>query len=162
MRPSKFAVASVILPSLVVAMALRIVFLPDNLFNYNPDWVLLCLIYWSMAVPDRVGVGTAWLTGLFTDILTGRMLGQHALAYAVIIFFCAKVQHRLRLHPISQQIVSILGFLFLSQVLIFWTQNIKAINPFSWSYWLPSLTGSLAWPFVLVTLRGVRRRYGIF
>jgi rod shape-determining protein MreD len=162
MRPSSLRIATVVVPSLIVAMALRIVFLPGNLFNFNPDWVLLCLIYWSMAIPERVGVVTAWVTGLFTDVLTGRMLGQHALAYAVIVFLCVKVQHRLRFYPISQQILSILGLLILSQILIFWTQNMRAISPFSWFYWTPSLTGCAVWPLVLVTLRSVRRRYGIY
>ncbi|MDD5033252.1 MAG: rod shape-determining protein MreD [Methylococcaceae bacterium] len=147
---------------LLIAIILRIISLPQEFFLYNPDWVLLFLIYWAMAIPERVGVGYAWCTGLLTDALTGRMLGQHALAYAVVSYLCVRMHQRLRLYPFSQQSFSVLMFLLLSQLLIFWTQSIKAVNAIGLVYWLPSLVGALIWPAVLVTLRRVRRRYNIF
>jgi rod shape-determining protein MreD len=158
-NPSNTLVVAV---SLAVAMALRIVPLPHGLFVYNPDWVLLFLIYWSMALPERVGVGYAWFAGLLTDVLTGRMLGQHALAYAVVAYFCVRLHRRLRLYPLPQQMLSALAFLLLSQLLIFWTQNIRGSNTIGPTYWLPSLTGALFWPPVFLTLRHVRRYFNIF
>ena len=151
----------VVAASLILAMALRILPLPDGLFVFNPDWVLLFLIYWNMAIPERVGVGSAWLVGLLTDTLTGRMLGQHALAYAVVAYCCIRLHRQLRLYPIPQQAMSTLLFLLLSQLLIFWTQNIRGSNAIGAAYWLPSLTGAFFWPMVFVTLRHVRRRFGI-
>jgi len=151
----------VIVSTLIMAMALRILPLPHGLFIYNPDWVLLFLIYWSMALPERVGVGSAWFVGLFTDTLTGRMLGQHALAYAVVGYFCVRLHRRLRLYPLPQQTLSALAFLLLSQLLIFWTQNIKGSNAIGATYWLPSLTGAILWPAVFLILRHVRRRFNI-
>ncbi|NJD06633.1 MAG: rod shape-determining protein MreD, partial [Methylococcaceae bacterium] len=67
--------------SLAFAMVLRILPWPPQWLAANPDWVLLFVVYWNMAIPDRFGVVAAWTTGLFADALTGRMLGQHALAY---------------------------------------------------------------------------------
>lgn len=64
-----------ILLTLILAMCLRIVPLSDDLALLNPDWVLLVLIYWSLYLPDRVGIFHAWIFGLFTDVLLGRMLG---------------------------------------------------------------------------------------
>jgi rod shape-determining protein MreD len=109
-----------------------------------------------------VGVGTAWFVGLLTDTLTGRMLGQHALAYAVVAYFCIRLHRQLRLYPLPQQAVSALIFLLVSQLLIFWTQNIKGSNAIGAAYWLPSLTGAIFWPAVYLTLRHVRRRFDIF
>lgn len=148
--------------SLVFAMALRILPLPHELFVFNPDWTLLFLIYWIIAIPDRVGVGTAWLTGLFVDALTGRMLGQHALAYSVIAYASLRLYRRLRLYPLPQQSLWILLFLLISQFLVLWSQNIKNVHVLNWVYWLPSFTGAFAWPVVLVTLRRIRRHFGIF
>jgi rod shape-determining protein MreD len=148
--------------SLVVAMALRILPLPRELFVFNPDWAALFLIYWTIAIPDRVGVGTAWLTGLFVDTLTGRMLGQHALAYSLIAYVSLRLYRRLRLYPLPQQSLWILLLLLISQSLVLWTQNIKNMNVLNWVYWLPSFTGALAWPAVLTILRRVRRRFSIF
>lgn len=154
--------ALVVAVSLGVAMALRILPLPHGLFVYNPDWVLLFLIYWNMALPERVGVGYAWFVGLLTDVLTGRMLGQHALAYAVVAYFCVRLHRRLRLYPLSQQTLSALVFLLLSQLLISWTQNIRDSNAIGATYWLPSLTGALFWPMVFLMLRHVRRYFNMF
>jgi len=152
----------VILASLVLAMILRIVPLPQSWFFYNPDWVLLFLIYWAMAIPERVGVGYAWCAGLFSDVLTGRMLGQHALAYAVVAYICVKSHRRLRLYPIYQQMFSILMMLLLDQLLIFWTQNTQAASAIGMGYWLPACVGTLVWPGILLGLRRLRRHYHIF
>ncbi len=154
--------ALVVSASLLVAMMLRVVPLPKELFIYNPDWVLLFLIYWTMAIPDRVGVVYAWCVGLFCDVLTGRMLGQHPLAYALVAYICVRLYRRLRLYPMSQQMFSVLLLLLLNQLLIFWTQNIKAPRVIGLAYWFPSLIGALVWPTVFLMLRRVRRHYQIF
>lgn len=152
----------VVFVSVVLAMILRILPWPHELSLYNPDWVLLCLIYWNMAIPERVGVGTAWFAGLLTDALTGRLLGQHALVYALVAYFCIRLHRRLRLYPLSQQALMVLAFLLFSQVLLFWTQSVKTASTMNAHYWLPSLVGALLWPVLFVTLRRVRRRFNIF
>jgi rod shape-determining protein MreD len=142
-------------------MALRILPLPHDWFVLNPDWIALCLIYWTMALPERVGVGTAWLTGLFADALTGRMLGQHAVAYSVIAYLSLRWYRRLRLYPLPQQSLWVLMFLLISQVLVYWTQNVKNADTLAQAYWLPPLAGALVWPLVRVALRWLRRRYRV-
>jgi rod shape-determining protein MreD len=158
----KKRVIAVVAISLVLAMALRILPLPSPWAMWNPDWIALFLIYWTLAIPERVGVGTAWLTGLFTDVLTGRMLGQHALAYSVIAYLILRWYRRLRLYPLPQQSLWVLLLLFISQLLVLWTQNVKDADAMGWTYWLPSLSGALAWPPVLVVLRRLRRSHHIF
>jgi rod shape-determining protein MreD len=142
-------------------MVLRIVPWPQTWLPYNPDWVLLFLIYWTMAIPERVGVGYAWCIGMFSDVLTGRMLGQHALAYAVVAYICVKWHRRLRLSPVYQQMVSVLMLLLLDHLLIFWTQHIRATSAIGFVYWLPALIGALVWPAVFQCLRWLRRHYHI-
>ena len=93
-----------IILTLVFAMCLKIAPLQAQLAVYNPDWVLLTLIYWSLAVPERVGVFHAWSFGLLTDVLTGRMFGQYALAYSLVIYLCLSLDKRLRQFPFSQRI----------------------------------------------------------
>ncbi len=151
----------VIVVSLSVAMILRIVPWPHAWFYFNPDWVLLFLIYWTMAVPERVGVGYAWCAGLFVDVLTARLLGQHALAYAVVAYLSLRWHRQLRLYPVYQQTFSVFLMLLLAQLLVFWTQNTKAASAIGLGYWLPSFSGALVWPAILLALRYVRRRYRI-
>ena len=147
--------------SLAVALLLTSVPLPDDVRILRPDWVLLALIYWSMALPHRVGVGTGWLLGLVVDALTGTLLGQHALAYSLVIFLTLKLHQRLRLYPLWQQALSVLVLLSLGQLLLLWINGMIGRPIHSWLYWLPSLVGALLWPFLFVILRGLRRAFRV-
>jgi len=161
MPQNKSSAGLVVLASLLVAMLLRIIPLPKELFFYNPDWVLLFLMYWAIAIPERIGVWHAWFIGLLSDVLTGRLMGQHALAYSVVVFVCVKLHLRWRSLPLSQQAVSVLLLLLVSQLLVFLTQGIKGITSVGIAYWLPSLAGALVWPAIFKSLRWVRRHYHI-
>lgn len=152
---------AVIFFTFVAALVLTVVPLPDDLRILRPDWVLLVLIYWCMALPQRVGVGIGWLLGLFTDVLTGTLLGQHALAYSLVAFLTLKLHQRLRLYPLWQQALSMLVLLALGQLLMLWINGIVGRPIHSWLYWMPSLTGALLWPFVFLLLRGLRRAFRV-
>ena len=151
----------VIFVTLVLALVLTIVPLPDGLRPYRPDWVLLVLIYWVMAIPQRISVGIGWLTGLFTDIATGTLLGQHALAYTVVAYLTYKLHQRLRLYPLWQQSLSILVLLTLAQLISLWVNGITGRPIHSWLYWVPSLIGAALWMPVYGILRGVRRYFRV-
>jgi rod shape-determining protein MreD len=154
-RPHGAAMASVML-SFILAMMLRILPLPMDWFAWNPDWLALLLIYWTLLAPDRVGIVTAWLVGFFADVLTGRLFGQHALAYAVMAYSNLQMRQKLLGLPMLAQSVWVLFLLLLAQVLILWTQRMDMAESMRALYWLPSLTGALAWPVVL----GVMQRLG--
>lgn len=137
-----------ILFTLVLAMCLRIAPLSGDWALLNPDWVLLALIYWSLNLPERVGIFHAWIFGLLTDVLLGRLLGQYALAYALIIYICLKLHKRLRQFPFLQQGLFIFFCLLLSQLLLFFIKNLQHPAQLQASFWLPVITGTLAWPLV--------------
>ena len=145
-----------VLLTLVVAMGLRIAPWPGAMAALNPDWVLLVLIYWSLAIPERVGIFHAWTFGLLTDVLTGRLLGQYALAYSLVIYICLKLHKRLRLFPILQQGLFIFFCLLLSQLLLFFIKNLQHPAQLHASFWLPVFSGTLCWPMVVGALRFVR------
>lgn len=146
--------------SLVLAMMLRILPLPPALAAFNPDWVLLFLISWVLSTPDRIGMTAAWIIGLGTDVLTARTLGQHALAYTAVIYLCQRAQPRLRFYPLVQQSVLVALFLSVSRFLVFWTQNGRGPELTDSHYWLPIVSGLLAWPVVQNSLAVLRRRFG--
>ena len=138
------------------AMMLRIIPWPHMIQIFNPDWVLLSLIYWSLATPDKVGIFKCWIVGLLTDVLTGRFLGQYALAYSLSSYFCLKLNRRLRQYQIIQQALFIFFTLLLSHLLIFWTTNLFGSTQFHAAFLLPVFTGTLCWPFVYTVLRKFR------
>ena len=63
----------VIVVTFIVAMLLSVVALPDSIpweLGYlRPQWVVLVLIYWIIALPHRIGIVVAWLIGLLLDVL---------------------------------------------------------------------------------------------
>ena len=67
MAKNKTSYGGVIVLTIVFAMLLMMLPLPDALRFFRPEWVLITLIYWAMAVPRLVGVGFAWVVGLFMD-----------------------------------------------------------------------------------------------
>ena len=142
--------------TLAIAMALRILPLKGYLALINPDWVLLTLIYWSLAVPERVGIFHAWSFGLLTDILTGKLFGQYALAYSLVIYICLSLHKRLRQFPLIQQALFIFFCLLLSQLLLFFIKNYQQPIEMKMTIWLPVLFGTFCWPLVYTMLRFVR------
>jgi rod shape-determining protein MreD len=121
----------------------------------NPDWVLLALVYWTLILPERVGIFHAWSFGLLTDVLTGRLLGQYALAYSLVIYICLKFHKRLRQFPFFQQGLFIFFCLLLSQLLLFFIKNLQHPAQLHATFWLPVFTGTLIWPLVYGLLRFV-------
>ncbi|BBL69863.1 rod shape-determining protein MreD [Methylogaea oryzae] len=151
----------IILATFLAAMVLRIIPWPDGWGAYNPDWVLLALIYWCIALPDRVGIGVAWSLGLLCDVLGGKILGQQALVYTMVAYLCLKIYQRLRLHPVTQQTLAVLGYLLFAQLLNYWILNVKGLGPIEWDYWLSSVFGAAAWPLVFLSLRYLRRAFQV-
>ena len=141
-----------------IALVLSVVPVPNWAEPFIPDWVALTLIYWCMATPDRVSVGTGWVLGLILDVLYGSLLGQHALALSVVSFVTVKMHLKFRMFPRWQQAVSVLILLAINQLLVIWIRGIIGQAPETIAYWTPSIVGMILWPWLFVVLRDVRRR----
>jgi rod shape-determining protein MreD len=141
-----------------VAVILSVMPGPGWAEPFRPDWVGLVLIYWCMATPSRIGVGTGWLLGLLQDVLFGSLFGSHAIAKALIAFITLKLHLQLRMFPRWQQAVTVLVLLVLNQLLVLWIRGLAGNAPETFIYWTPSIVGMLVWPWLFVILRDVRRR----
>lgn len=147
--------------SFLAAFLLGSVPLPGWLERFRPDWVAMVLIYWNIAVPHRVGIGIGWLVGLSLDMGRGALLGQHALAFAAVAYLTCQTYRRIRVAPPWQQAFSILVFLLIEQVLVFWISGVIGYPPRDWWYLAPAVGGMVCWPLLFVVLRDVRRYFQI-
>ena len=147
----------VIICTLTMAIVLTLLPMPLWTIWLRPVWILMVLIYWAMMMPYQVGVGVAWITGLLVDLLTGTLLGEHALAYTLVIYFVTRMHLRLRMYPSLQQGMSILFFVLLYQFILYCVQGFVGELPASNLYWLASLTSTLLWPWLFVLLRDCHR-----
>jgi rod shape-determining protein MreD len=151
----------VILASWLLAYVLTVMPLPDLLVKARPDWVALALIYWCMTVPQRVGVGIGWLVGLGQDALQASLLGQHALAYAVLAYLTLKLHQRIRVFPLWQQAITVMVLLLFTRLLLLLISGFTGRAPNDWQYWLAALTGTLLWPAVHTFLRRCRIAFNV-
>ena len=146
---------------IVVALVLQIVPLPTQVDVYRPDWVLVVLAYWSMALPNRVNVGVAFVTGVAMDVLVGTTLGIHSLGLSLSVYILAANYKRLRNYSVWQQAI-IIGLLSsLYHLLTFWVQHLLTDIYFQVNYLWPVLTSMVLWPWVFWLLRRTRRQFSI-
>jgi rod shape-determining protein MreD len=151
----------IIIATFCVALLLTILPLPEWMVWFRPEWVALTMIYWCMALPQRVGVISGWGLGLLLDALKGAVLGQHALALAVIAYLTHKVHQQVRVYPMWQQALSVMGLLLLYQLLVMWVNGVIGVKSLTWLYWLPTLSSTLLWPWLYLILRDLRRHFGV-
>ena len=151
----------VIIITFIVALTLMMMPLPAWAEAARPQWLMMVVIYWCIALPDRFGVIFAWMAGLVLDVATGALLGQNALAFGIVAFLAIKLHLRIRLFPLWQQAWSILSLSALYQISTLWVKGYTGQSAQTWAYWLASLTSMLLWPFVFTLLRGVRRFYRV-
>lgn len=148
-----------ILLSFLVALMLTALPMPAWAALWRPAWVALVLIYWCMAAPTYTGVVMGWALGLFLDVLAGALLGQHALALAIVAFVAHRFHRQVRVLPIWQQAVSVFGLVFIYQALILWISGIQGMPILAAAYWSSPLVSMLLWPWIYIVLRDLRRRY---
>lgn len=161
MRIGQHRGGAVIVLTFVVALLLTMLPLPGWLELARPHWVLLTLIYWCMALPSRVSVGIGWILGLLLDVALDALLGQHALAIALVAFFTVQLHQRLRVFPLWQQAIVIFVFCLIYNIVILWVKGISGVAPSLWLFLIPSFTSALIWPLIFVSLRQVRRIYRV-
>jgi rod shape-determining protein MreD len=148
----------VIYLSLVIALVLMILPLPDWVQMYRPNWVALVLIYWSMAMPKRVGLWFAFFTGIVVDTSQGTLLGQHTLALLIIIFININFYQRIRVLALTQQAFYVLFLLLINQVIIAWVEGIMGRPTPILAFFGAPVVGMMIWPWVFVVLRDIRRK----
>ena len=151
----------IVLITIIGAFMLAIMPLPDWAVEFRPDWVTLVLIYWAMALPTRIGVTTAWFTGLLLDVSYGTLMGQNAVGMVLVIYVIHMQHQRLRVASLLQQAIVIFFLLLIKQLLSLWVDGMLGRAPDSWLYFMPTITGTLLWPWTYLILRDLRRKFSV-
>jgi rod shape-determining protein MreD len=144
--------------TVVIALILAVLPLPQWLNIARPYLLLLLVIYWSLSAPRIAGLMFAWLCGMAIDLLKGTTLGQHALAFLVVSFLTHKFQLRIRIFPLSKQTLTVLILLLVYEVLVWYTDGVLGYPVTTWARWIPVLTSTLLWPVVVGILDTWNRR----
>jgi rod shape-determining protein MreD len=151
----------VILGSLLVAMICAVLPMGLPLAWLRPEWTALVLLYWAIALPQRVGVFTAAVVGLGEDVLEGALLGQNMLALSLTVLLAHLLYERLRVFSVLQQALVVFVLIGLHQLLCHWVQTLEGAAARGSLFLLPALSSALFWPPLLFSLRAARRRYEV-
>ena len=151
----------VVIVTLVAAIVLTLVSLPPALDALRPYWVALVLIYWCLETQDLITLGMAFSLGLLLDLLTGSLLGLHALSLVILVYLVTRFRARLRFFPTWQQALSVFGLLLNDRIILLWIVSLRGDPLPSLAFWLPPIMGTLLWLPVFLLLdrfRGTMRR----
>lgn len=152
---------SLIALTLFVGMILSVVPVPQWALWARPEWLFLVLIYWTLALPERCGVLTAATVGFVQDSLTASLMGKHMLAYSIVIAITLIGYKRLRMYDVWQQAGFVFLLLCLEQLIEYWIGLAYGHSTVGLWFLLPAVIGALIWPWLLVFLRGIRRKTGM-
>lgn len=149
---------SLIFLTIMAAVLLSLLPLPEVLQQFKPYWLAMVLIYWTLETRDIISLGLAFLVGLALDILSGALMGLHALSLVIMVFLVRRFRSRLRFFPPWQQALSVLGLLVNDRIILIWIIVLLGEPLPTWKYWLPPLVGMALWPWLFLFLDRIRSR----
>lgn len=141
----------------VVAFVLEIMPWPIGFQGLRPAWVALVLIYWALAIPNKISVGSAFLAGIIWDVILGSILGVHALVLSVAVYFIAKYHLILRNLSLWLQGVLVIIYVALIRFSVFLVEFVLHSAEFNTQELFGALISGILWPWVFLLMRHIRR-----
>ena len=143
--------------SALVALVLTVLPLPTVADLMRPSFLVLTVLYWSIAAPRAGGVGFGWFCGLLLDVFHGPVLGEHALVLSLATYITAHEHQKIRSKPAFQQSLIVLVILAFYEVMLFaidgWAGH-PVTTPLRWVH---CVTGAVIWPLAAAVLSQGRR-----
>lgn len=144
--------------SLLAALVLQLVVLPDWLAAARPLWLPLVLSYWALRETRVSTLLPAFLLGLVADVLFGSVLGQHALGFVVVCYLVERLRPFFVLFPLWQATIALTPAWLIFAFLMFWIDGVTAHRGDPWLRWLPVVSTTLFWPLVYTLLELTRQQ----
>jgi rod shape-determining protein MreD len=142
--------------TLLAAFALNL--LPFGRQPAMPDWLAVVVVFWGVHQPRRVGIGWAFGFGLLMDVHQGALLGQHALAYALLGFAAISIHRRLLWFGLAGQAAQILPLFLAAHGLQLLVRLIAGDAFPGWAFLLAPLIEAALWPLATLVLLAPQRR----
>lgn len=144
--------------SLLIAMLLTLMPVPAYLEPARPYWLAMVLIYWNLEGGRLRHLGQAFLLGLLLDVVTGTLLGRHALSLIIVSYLAERFRLRIRFFPPWQQALAVMALLFNDRIVQLWVIGLSGDAWPVWSWWLAPVIGMLIWPWLFLLFDALRQR----
>lgn len=132
--------------SLIIAFLLQVLPVHAGLALIRPPLLVMAVAWWSLVMPRLGGIGAGFLAGLALDVVRGAVLGQHALATALVAFIAVRQHLLVRHKPALEQSLFMLALLALWQGVVWLIDLWTGQSGDGWRAWVPVVTGALLWP----------------
>lgn len=140
------------------ALLVSIYPLPLDYRWYRPELLTLLLIYWVLAMPQQFGPVTWCALGLSQDLVSGSVLGQHALGAIVAGYLCALIYQRIRNYTLWQQACWVFLVCGITAFIGQWIHSLQGGQSTGFKFLMPVLVSALLWPLLVFFLDQVRVR----
>ena len=136
----------------LIALILTVLPLPNWLNIVRPAFLVLTVLYWSIAAPRAGGIALGFFAGIMLDVFQGPLLGEHALAMCVITYIAVREHQKIRSKPAFQQSLIVFAALIAYESILFaidgWTGH-TITNPLRWTH---TVSGAIFWAPVAAVL----------
>jgi rod shape-determining protein MreD len=134
--------------TVLLALIAQVIPLPDWLPDIRPSFIALVIIYWSIYAPHAGGIFAPWLAGISLDVFKGEVLGQNALAIALLAYITMSLHQRLRNQTLVQQSLFVFLMLAVNEVVVWGIEGWSGHTVASAWRWIEPMIGAMLWPFV--------------
>lgn len=135
--------------------------LPIFLNAFRPDWIVLLIMYWVLALPHRVGIMHAFVLGLLLDLLLGSTLGMHALLFPLLAYVVSGSYQRIRYFTLVQVTLLVGLFVFFIKIALYGLASSLQDIVLHKSYFWSVFTSMLVWPWFFFFMRYLRQRFKV-
>ncbi|WP_018652269.1 rod shape-determining protein MreD [Actinobacillus capsulatus] len=161
MRANPIFQILVLISIFMIAFVLEIMPWPIGFQGLRPNWVVLVLVYWALALPNKVSVGTAFVAGIVWDLVLGSILGIHALVLSIAIYFVAKYHLILRNLSLWLQAILVMLYVVAIRFLIYFVELVLHSAEFNSQEVLGAIISGILWPWIFLLMRHIRRQLGL-
>lgn len=111
-----------------------------------PDFFALCLMYWSLQTPMRLGMTIGLIGGVLLDAHHATLLGEHAVAYTLMVYWVSVLRSRLVRFSPWEQIFHIFPVMLLASGIAIGARWLLIGTAPGWWWVADTVVAALLWP----------------